>query len=86
MTTKERLEHMATVLATTEHSPDEGLRNAGLRLLAKELDDLDRCTRKQARYEVEEFKAYVTSNPSFRSVSLICNDSAKRVRKIMERD
>ena len=86
MTIKERLEQVATVLTSTEHSPDERLHDIGLRLLAQELDDLDRCTRELAVREMEEFRAYVTATPSLSPVSRICEESRARVRRIMGKE
>lgn len=86
MTTKERLEQIATVLTATKHSPDERLHDLGLRLLAKELNDLDRYTRELEAQEVEEFRAFVANNPSSHPIAQICDESAARVRRIMGRD
>lgn len=55
MTTKDRLEHLAVILTTTEHSPSDELHSLGLRLLAQELDDLALQTRRQEEHELESF-------------------------------
>lgn len=82
---KDRLGRAATILTATERSPSPELHDMGLRLLAKELNDLDRCTRERDKLEVAEFRAYMAASPSARPVSLICEESAERVRRIMGR-
>lgn len=85
MTTKDRLERVAMILTTTERSPSPELHDMGLRLLAKELNDIDRATRAMAAVEVEEFRLYMASYPTHQSVDTICEESAARVRRIMGR-
>lgn len=85
MATKERLEQVATVLTTTEHSPSEDLRALGLRLLAKELDDLAVQTHRQELWEMRKL-AELHLNPPQCHITQICEEPVKRVRKIMERE
>lgn len=84
-TTRDRLERVAVALTATDQSPSPELHSAGLRLLARELDDIDRATRQMEAAEADEFRAYVAATPSSRPVSTICEESAARVRRIMGR-
>jgi hypothetical protein len=83
MTTTDRLERLATVLTTTQHSPSVRLYEIGLRLLASELADLANCTAERDRREEEDSSAGAAV-PSRCPVARICDDSAERVRKIMD--
>jgi hypothetical protein len=47
MTTKERLEHLHTLVSTTEFSPDASLRALSVKVMDRELDLLVAETRRQ---------------------------------------
>ena len=83
MTTTDRLERLAEVLTTTQRSPSVRLYELGLRLLASELADLESCTAARDRREEEESRAG-NVGPSVCPVVRICDESAARVRKIMD--
>ena len=87
MTTKDRLERVAMVLTTTEHSPSIDLREMGERLVANEMRDLERAIEAEALRELEEFHSMGPPQPVPQlPVSRICEESAERVRRIMGRE
>jgi hypothetical protein len=84
METTDRLERVAVILTTTEYSPSTELHNMGLRLLARELLDLEQSTR---RAELAELAEVVGPRGARQCpANRVCDESAARVRRIMGRE